>query len=322
MTTLWIRADGSASIGLGHVMRMIALGQAARRRGLDVRFVVLSDPVAVPLPRRFGFPVEELQRSDDLDWVDRVVPDDAVFTDGYHFTPPYLRALREATPTVGVMTDFPSGEFPVPVIVNQNPTHHQAYDHPLGASLLIGPRYALVRDEFVPHRRRHGGPMRRVLLTLGGSDVSGVGALLARRVQELQPQLEVIIVLGPAAGGVEVKRVEVVRDPPDLPQIFAAADLAITAAGSTTWELLFLGLPTVMIQVADNQGAVGPGVHRAGAGIFLGGVEDALEQLPLGLEKLMDPRQRTRLSAAALHLVDGHGSDRILDVLGDRSSVA
>lgn len=313
--TLWIRADGSAALGLGHVMRSIALAQAARRRSMDARYVVTRDPVAVGLPARFGFDVRELSHPDDRRWLGELGPDDVVHVDGYHFTADLLHAITRVTSRVGAMTDLRQGRFPVAVLVNQNPVGPVDYDCLAGTKVLLGPDHALIREEFFPHRRAHGQTATRALVTMGGSDASGHGVALANRIADLRGDVHVTLLRGPAAAPVRPDRIEVVSDPPDLPATFASADLAISAAGSTTWELLYLGIPTALVQVADNQASIGPGVQRAGAGLFLGTTQEVWTNLPGALEQLTDPASRASLTAAAMRLVDGEGADRVLDAL-------
>lgn len=315
MTTLWVRADGSTQMGIGHIMRTIALAQAARRRGLNARFVIGRDPVASTLPSRFEFSVDELTDQGDTGWLDYVGADDLVYIDGYHFGSAFLAEVLSATPLVGVMTDFTEGTFPVPVIVNQNIVEIVSYDAPSDGQLLLGPRYALIREEFFPYRRHHNGKPTHALVTMGGSDITGVGADLAAAAVELHPELDVTLMQGPAAKSKTAMGVDVVTDPSDVASTFASADLAISAAGSTTWELLYLGVPTALVQVADNQATTGPGAQRTGAAIFLGRAVEAVARLEVALDALTETPRRRSLSSAAMRLVDGRGADRVLEAL-------
>lgn len=315
MTTLWVRADGSASMGLGHIMRTVALGQAARCGGLTVKFVVARDPVGTTLPARFGFPVLEVPTGNDRGWVAQVCTADLVFLDGYHFSLELLEAVLEATGRVGSMTDVPERVLPTPVIVNQTMADHADYGTTTPARLLIGPKYALIREEFFPHRKRARDFPDRALVTMGGSDPARIGPELAARTSELVARIEVTLLCGPSAPQAAVPGVAVVSDPPDVPARFAAADLAISAAGSTTWELLYLGVPSALVQVADNQRTIGPGVADAGAALFLGAAVEARLRLPEALAELTRSSRRAELSSAAMELVDGRGPERVLEAL-------
>lgn len=315
---LWLRADGSASTGLGHVMRLLAVVERARDAGLEPQLVVGGEPTALKAVERRGFApsvVEEDQRM----WLNEIGLGDAVIFDGYHFTAELLLEVGRRARRVGAVDDFEGGDFPVDVLVNQNPVVKAGYRLNPGGVALVGPRYALVRREFLRHRRYRGGDAPRTLLvTMGGSDVAGLTRTTIEQARWRDGFDRLLVVVGPAATMDESDLpadVEIVRAPADVAATFARADAAISAAGSTTWELLAMGLPTALVQVADNQRHIGPGVEREGAGIFLGGVGDFRDAFPEAIGRLADPTERRRLSTRALELVDGLGANRFLDTL-------
>lgn len=313
-TRLWLRADGSASIGLGHVMRSLAIAEHARDVHLSPRFVLGGAPSTCELVEDRGFAATYVK--DDSSWVEGVGTEDVVVFDGYHFDADLMRRAARRAARVGAVDDSEGGDFPVDVLLNQNPVPDLHYTLNKGGVALVGPEYALVREEFLAHRRDRGNDLPRTLLvTMGGSDVQGLTRTVIDRANERAAFDRVLVVVGPAAD-VPVKRlrqaVDVVRAPSDVAGTFATADAAISAAGSTTWELLAIGMPTALVQVADNQRFIGPGVARHGAAIFLGGATDLPDVLAEATVRLAEPEERRRLSTKALALVDGHGAARFL----------
>lgn len=138
---------------------------------------------------------------------------------------------------------------------------------------LIGPKYALLRPEFAELReyslqRRQANPqLKSLLISLGGVDKDNVTGqvLTALKNAELPRDIEITVVMGataPHLAEVQAKaaqlprQTEVVVNVSDMAQRMADADLAIGAAGSTSWERCCLGLPTLMLVLADNQRAV------------------------------------------------------------------
>jgi spore coat polysaccharide biosynthesis predicted glycosyltransferase SpsG len=194
-------------------------------------------------------------------------------------------------------------------------------------TLLLGPRYALLRSEFKQHAGsyRAMAKSRRVLVTLGGADAADH---TARVLNELAgaSDLELDVVLGalyphsdPArrVAGIAPERVRLHRGPDSLLDLARQADLAVTAAGSTVWELACLGTPMIVLGTADNQEAVLRGLQVERAAVVLGRVESIP---PGGITRavralLADPAVLQDLSRRASHLVDGRGAERVVDVI-------
>ena len=108
---------------------------------------------------------------------------------------------------------------------------------------------------------------------------------------------------------------EVADDPPDVAAIFAGADAAVAAAGTTTWELLTVGVPTALVQVADNQRHV-MAITDQGCALSAGGVDGLETRLPSVLARLANPAEQRRLSAAATGRgPDGLGAGRVVAAL-------
>ena len=128
----------------------------------------------------------------------------------------------------------------------------------------------------------------------------------------------VVVLAGPISGPQPTAfdpPVSVERDPADPGAVMAGSVAAVSAAGSTVWELLCIGVPTALVVTADNQLGVAGMVVGAGAGVGAGTADDFVERLPAALAVLADPRERRRLAAAGQAMVDGFGADRILDEL-------
>ena len=100
----------------------------------------------------------------------------------------------------------------------------------------------------------------------------------------------------------------------------AWADVAVAAAGSTVWELAFMGLPSLLLKVAENQRPVAERMHTAGAALDAGWpAEIAPEQLAGRIANLLaDHEQRSAMAQCSRKLVDGEGSDRLLMRLENR----
>jgi UDP-2,4-diacetamido-2,4,6-trideoxy-beta-L-altropyranose hydrolase len=325
-----VRADGDAAIGLGHVMRCLALADRLIERGASVTFVTRSGEPAVldriaaqgcavvPLPRRDD-------RAADLDALLKqaaVTGATAAVVDVQGVDRPSQAAIRAAGLRLTVIDDL-AHSFVADVVLNQNlgaePAAYRVEPH---TRLLLGPRYALLRRAFTGRRATPAGGPPRVLLTMGGGDGDNVTLRALREADALEADFALDVLLGPAfPHGESVSAaarsarhpVRIHRDPPDVPGLMAGATLALSAAGSTCWELAHLGLPAVLLVLADNQEAVAAGLHAAGFAISLGEAGGdfgpALREALGGL--LADATRRSAMAAVGRRLVDGEGAARV-----------
>lgn len=342
---LLIRADANARIGAGHVMRCLALAQAWQDAGGHVVFAMTPEAPAIerrleaeamevvhvtasPGSRDDATQTAALARRHDAQWV---------IVDGYDFGADFQRSVKEATPALLVVDDYGhAGHYCADVVLNQN--MHACEDlyarRERDTRLLLGPQYVLLRREFVVRtglERSYADVARRVLVTLGGGDHDHVTASVVDALSRADiPGLEARIVAGPASSGDESIRqaidrssddVRLLTDVTDMPGLMAWADIAVSAGGSTCWELAFMGLPPLIVVRADNQIEIAAGLDAAGFGINLGESDEAsTARLADALARLIqDPRRRQRMGRAGRALVDGKGTRRVLDCLAAES---
>lgn len=336
---LCIRADASPSMGIGHVMRCLALGQAWQDRGGMV--TVVTAPGQPALQSRFvreGFAVHELKAlpgtvADAVETLATAVAASWLVVDGYQFRTDYLLALKAGKSRVLAVDDLGTIDLePADLVLNQN--MQAAADlyagHVAASRLLLGSSFALLRREFLQERGRAAAPRdgaaRNVVITLGGSDpanVSGRVLELLGSVRDLR--LQVTVIVGPAnphlpslqataARLQPAHDVTLVPDPPDLPAVLARADVAVSAAGSSCWELACLKVPMLLIVTADNQRPSAVALAAANMAIVAGG-ELADDLVPALRTLLEDPAVRRRLSHNAAQLIDGRGAGRVAERL-------
>ena len=338
---LIIRADASSQLGIGHVMRCLALAQAWRESGGKVCFALaMESPELEARLAIEGIDVIDLASEpgsldDARQTIDLAQTLHAgwVVIDGYHFNAAYQKAFRETDLSTLVIDDYGHAEhYYADVVLNQN-----IYaDEPLYVrrepytNLLLGTKYALLRREF----RDWGNwqpavpPMaRKILVTLGGSDPDNVTQRVIRSLQMVNSSdLEIKIVVGPANKHLESlshalmyldHEVELLTATRNMPQLMSWADIAISAAGSTCWELSFMGVPTMVVVLADNQKPIAEGLHQANAALNCGWHTQIEEEaLAETVEKLLlDTDLRRKLSYQARALVDGRGATRVTEAL-------
>ncbi|WP_165190527.1 UDP-2,4-diacetamido-2,4,6-trideoxy-beta-L-altropyranose hydrolase [Caulobacter soli] len=335
-------ADAGPRVGGGHVMRSLTLARALEEAGAACAFV--APPAVAGVLDAFGAGVARIETGEVAPAeltafaAERAKAFDAVVIDHYGLSAPDHRAIAGGRPTL-VIDDLADRPLAAELVLDSGPAR-QASDYdglvPPHAELLLGPNHAPVRPAFAALRRealaRRAGapPVRRVLVSLGLTDVGGI---TARTVDQTLPLLDgqsvLDVVLGAGAPSLPRLRALAEREPrlvlhvdsQDMPRLTLEADLAVGAGGSTSWERCVLALPTLQLVLAANQREASQALAEVDAVLALDvaapdfetAFTDALSRL------LAQPRLRDRLSAASAAVCDGRGAarvaERFLDVI-------
>ncbi|MBN2582397.1 MAG: UDP-2,4-diacetamido-2,4,6-trideoxy-beta-L-altropyranose hydrolase [Planctomycetes bacterium] len=336
---LVIRADASSSMGVGHLVRSLALAQAWTDAGRQAVMATAGDPrrwdalVAGQGIEMLGTEREPGSAEDAKETIDLARSRGAawVAVDGYHFGHDYQRAVRDAGLRLLAIDDYGHADrYEADIVLNQNVYADESYytDREPTTRLLLGTRYALLRRPFAAYRdwrREIPAVARRVLVTLGGGAADRVmttviEALAQADIEGLEAKVVVgasaerLAKLGPAAersGG----KVRLVQAADEMPQLMAEADVAVSAGGSTSWELAYMGLPTVAVVLSDNQRPVVRRLARDGVVEDLGSPSGLTgRSIAATLVSLMRSLERRReMSCRGRRLVDGLGAARVVD---------
>jgi UDP-2,4-diacetamido-2,4,6-trideoxy-beta-L-altropyranose hydrolase len=331
-----VRADAGPRLGAGHVMRCLALAQTLR--DADVRVTLVSAELPESLRERW----QAESVATELLAVDAGSSADAEATvaaahraaadwtilDGYHFDAQYQRTLKNAGPSLLLIDDHGHAQdYCADIIVDQNVNASATLypRRPASTRLLLGICHALLRREFLG-AARSSGPVprraRRILVTLGGADPDNVTLKVLRGLARLADQAEIMVVVGAShrhRAALEAEARSWPRSPhiqvdvPNMAERMAWADLAISGAGGTSWELAFMGVPNVSLILADNQVEVARSVEAEGIGVSLGWHHAVTEsQIADTVLTLMnDPERRQRMHERGPRLVDGQGGRRV-----------
>lgn len=341
-----VRADADTRAGSGHFIRSLALAMAWKDRGGAATF--LSRLSSASLKKRAssaGVPVLPLDHPHPdpedltstlqiLDGMRREGSRPWLVTDGYFFTPGYHRSVREAGHPLLVVDDTAHlPRYHASVVLNQNlGAESLEYEGDPDTAFLLGPRFALLRPEFRSATNSHFSAddrACRLVITMGGGDPHNVTRDAVRAVRRLEiANLECVVVLGPDnphRGSIEEEvtsaegqgRIRVAVDVENMAELFRWATVAVSAAGSTCWELACTGVAGVLIVTADNQLKIASELDARGAAVNLGWHEEVdVVAITGALEGLLtDGRRRREMAAAGQELVDGLGARRVAEVL-------
>lgn len=340
---LLVRADATVTSGTGHAMRCLALAQAWQHAGGDVIFAMAQSTAAI----RTRLQSEQIKivaidadpggaadvqqaitmvRFHNAEWL---------VVDGYHFNADYVSELQKVRPVLLLDDNGETEFYSAELVLNQN-VHADAEMYAKRAShtrLLLGSRYTLLRNEFTAYRhwvRKVPEYGTRLLLTMGGSDPMDLTPSLLSALSNLSiDNLQIRVIVGGSAGNRSTvseiaekfpDRVELMSNVVNMAELMAWADLAIAGAGTTCWEMCLLGLPAILVIVADNQRFIAEHLATIGVAVMAGQAEslDSAFLAQITAELLEDGAQRLKMSQLARQLVDGLGRERVRAALLDR----
>jgi UDP-2,4-diacetamido-2,4,6-trideoxy-beta-L-altropyranose hydrolase len=334
---LVIRADAGAQIGTGHLLRCLALAQAWKDAGGEVTFVTACQNEGL-LSRlqdeAFKLHIIPVSHPDPDDWKHmRMVLEGFagawVVLDGYHFDEDYQLNVKETAHRLLVTDGLAQlTHYYADIVLNPNLYAEQLhYLCEPGTSLLLGTRYALLRREFLAWKdlKREIPEMgNRLLVTLGGSDPDNCVLKVIRALDRAGVSgLEVTVVIGASnhymaesqqvASSISIP-IRLVCDVQNMADLMAWADLALVAGGITPWEMCFMGVPMLVMIIAENQKHTAQTLHQAGIVENLGWHKDVSEE-EIGVklrDMIYSQSLRESMSQAGRKLVDGFGPRRVI----------
>jgi UDP-2,4-diacetamido-2,4,6-trideoxy-beta-L-altropyranose hydrolase len=327
-----LRADASDLIGVGHVMRSLALGEALLDAGFDVVLASVDLPAGMRREAdKCGVTVVDLQcvpfGADDA--IATLALNGAVLvTDGYKFEREFFEILENQATHFAVIDDNIETKALAPsVVINQNPhAVAEMYAHLLGEpQLLLGLQYALLRREVREAAKQLINPVAgKVFVAMGGSDFLKLTSPIVDGLKDLD--IEICVAIGPTNGQRQqieetvksIPRARVIAQVDYITEL-ASSSLAILAAGSSLWEAAALSVPSIGLIVADNQVNASMGSENLGISVSLDlrngpnieiVVTAAIKLLTVPNDALTKMRTTTRRE------VDEFGSMRVLQVIG------
>lgn len=265
---------------------------------------------------------------------------DWLIVDHYGIDARWERQLRAACRKLMVIDDLANRPHDCDLLLDQN-LGRSIQDYaplvPCNCTVLAGPKHALLRPEFASQRpyslaRRAKAELQHVLITMGGVDKDDATGQVLDALNEtrfLPSNCRITVVMGQDASWLEKVRtkaamlpwpVEVVVNARDMAKIMADSDLAIGAAGGTSWERCCLGLPAIIVALAENQRLGARALHEVGAALMLGDMDVIGEDLSQDFELKMAGLRLAEMAAVASTVTDGEGVGRVIATMVSRMS--
>lgn len=358
MMRFFFRTDANREIGSGHLMRCLALADALSMQGAECVFLCrlaglgsLADRIVAAGHELLLLPTHGTTvNSDDLActaWLPGGQAGDAtaclellagrqladwLVVDHYALDHRWQRAMRDVTSRILVIDDLANRRHDCDLLVDQSLIDDlkTRYDDlvPPHCVRLLGPRYALLRNEFSrvgESQERTGTDFPRVLVMFGGGDAQNLTLRVVEQFILIDWPGVVDVVAGPLYGQLEALKIAVSKlahgqlhvSANNVAELMRGADLALGSPGVASWERCACALPSLTIAQADNQEGIGRKLGTVGASFYLGRAESVTDEtLRAALSAwLANEPARTAMAKVAAAVCDGNGLLRVVEKL-------
>jgi len=354
-TYIAFRVDASNQIGTGHFMRCLTLADELKKQGSQIRFIsrnlprYLSDMLTVKGMEYLPLSIDDAKEAVDellhANWLGTSQARDAqatvealanqlwdwIIVDHYALDERWESSVRESCKKLMVIDDLADRQHDCDVLLDQNYYSDMQTRYvskvPAHCQLLLGPRYALLREEFRTLREKvkaRVGDVKKILVFFGGVDADNYTDLAMQALSELSSKQQVDIVIGSQHPNREQIQQACINhgfichvQTTIMPELMAEADLAIGGGGTATWERCCLGLPTICFCLAENQQKLI--IDAALAGLIYSPISgrNLVEVIRDHMDTLLEnPTLIKHISNTAMKFVDGKGTLRIIATLG------
>lgn len=337
-----IRADANSYIGQGHVMRCLSICDAFKDKGHECLFVCAKDtPMELIMNR--GYDVYYLTTSydrmdDELALLEQIIAEEKanlLIIDSYYVTHDYFEALGKVIKTV-YLDDVYEFAYNVDCLVNYNvyadeEKYKEMYvtEKVKTPAMIIGPAYAPLRKEFTQRNIREISEIKNIMISVGGADPLHLayGFALKFFEDEFFKDKNINMILGKMEPDIDriknicedTKNISCFVNVKDMKEKIEEADMVISAAGSTQYEICACGKPCICFSMADNQVPGGEKFGELGAFIYAGDVrfnESFFYDVINAVKRIAaDPALAKEMSRKASEIADGHGAERIVNEL-------
>lgn len=347
------RADANYNIGIGHIMRCLSIADSCRAKNFGVKFIIAGHDAEFLIKNR-GYEVEVLssdnrKMDNELNLWSNTNHPDIIFVDSYFVTPSYFLKVKEVYKCLIVyIDDLYLHPYPVDILINYN-TYGLEIDYDriyLDAGircpqLILGPTFAPLRQMFKGlQQKKQKETVENILISAGGSDEFHLALAFVETINN-QNSLNFTyhILLGALnqdkeeirANACNKKNIVLHENVSDMKTLIQSMDIAISAAGSTLYEVCACGVPLITYILADNQIPGAQAFDKLGLALNIGDLRDSKSKkddvlsalrtdaitIMLNTIKIVSNNYelRKKMAIQMQKTIDGFGADRIADAL-------
>jgi|LGOV01.1.fsa_nt_gb spore coat polysaccharide biosynthesis predicted glycosyltransferase SpsG len=304
---IYISTHGGEKIGMGHLHRACTLALGFERLKQDVRVVTCSQNDLV------GYlGLKNLILSDE-ELIKEVKANDIVIFDRYNINQQLLDCY-ESNVNVGYVDDLGDVNYECSFVINGN-LYASHLEYSKTKTQYLGIKYTILKDEYFNNEVIEvREEVQNILITFGGSDPFGLTMRLLPIISKIT-HVDFHIVVGPCFSKefteLEYSNLHYYYNLTSLREIFLLSDMAITAAGSTVYELIALGIPMITVEVIENQKKIAKELHEKGLGISIDKSADNEALLSMINRLINDYKLRSIIHDKEINIFSGNSVDRL-----------
>lgn len=282
-----IRADGGENIGMGHIMRCIALTKLFEKNGFQVLFIIKRNSAVSKLLSLKGINYIYLFSEDLEEELKEVISIldqrhiNIVLTDSYYLSESYLIQLKRKVKLLISLDDNNIYNYPSDIVINGNIYANDLNYKRLNRDtlFLLGPDYTIFREEYFQSKPiLIKERVKNMVITMGGADVNNYTPFLLNALKNIPIDININVIIGPSfkctreieSIANSLSNIKLFYNPANMKKVISINDIAISSAGSSTYELALLGIPTILIVQADNQRHVAEKMDLLGLCKYIG----------------------------------------------------
>ena len=347
-SVIYIRTDGNSKIATGHLVRCLCIAQALEEMGKQVCFLVsdhtssellkdLCNTVFYEVSFSFDTRILECAVFDNLDleieelcsMFGNTKP--IILVDSYYVTEAYFQSLNQVA-SVAYMDDLRSFDYDVDLVINYDvipPSKEEEYKqaYTKAKTTLLGAGYTPLRKQFQNRKIEFKESIKNILITTGGSDPYHFSESISSFLISQNLNVDIHIVVGRLFDNFKALKnlanehlqLHLHQDVKDMASLMKQCDYAISAAGTTLYELCALGIPTISFTMADNQIIMAETFHETGAIPYIGDLRESssiCDKIYHHLANIINhPNLLQSQQQKMQYIVDGNGSIKIAEAL-------
>lgn len=322
-----ILTEGGNEIGFGHISRCSSLYDEIQKRNTEVKMIIKGSTDIAKKHLLHGRSVEV------TDWQSKefirsnITKNDYCIIDSYLLSVEGYQLIAKQAWHCLYIDDNARLKYPIGTVVNPSLyTNRTCYDDKGSTVYLLGAEYIILRECFVDQGKLTlRDNVEHVLITMGGSDTKGIIPDILEQLCTVYPNIFFDIVIGQVS--IDIEQIHKISpnntnfhtnlNGNEMKNLMIQADLAITAAGQTIYELLATGIPFIPIQIVDNQinNILGMKALYEELPVIYCGDEDIMPKIKQVFDNYLSSESREAFIKLYKDVVDGYGSQRIIDHL-------
>jgi UDP-2,4-diacetamido-2,4,6-trideoxy-beta-L-altropyranose hydrolase len=314
--------EGKKDIGFGHITRCLGIIRAFEEKKIETLLIVNGDESVLHLLKKENYQINDWIKNEDK-LFKMIKKDDLVIIDSYLANSKFYEKISKLVRQAVYIDDNNRLSYPKGIVLNGN-IYGSSINYPKNknSQYLLGPKYAPIRKEFWDSSiKKISKKVNNILITFGGDDKRNLTPKVLSLIQNNYPNTNIKVIVGKGFPNkskikkLQKKKTKLIIDPNpiQLKKLMVEGDLAISASGQTTLELLRLGIPMAIIKVAENQSNITKVLTEKHLAEYVGDWKDKLllQRLNEKIKKLENYKARKNMSNFQKNIIDGQGARRI-----------